>query len=76
MLRCPILFFTVVMKKLFALLAAIFLAGMIVAEELEVKADAVENTRTPKQGYKFLEGGSVVVKKNGVTYSVNGQRVQ
>ena len=72
----PYSFFTVVMKKLFALLAAIFLAGMIVAEELEVKADAVENTTTPKATYKFLEGGSVVIKKNGITYSVNGQRVQ
>ena len=91
MLRCPILFFIVVMKKLFALLAAIFLAGigddnnlyslfifkpLLIYYDFIVDDDAVENTRTPKQGYKFLEGGSVVVKKNGVTYSVNGQRVQ
>jgi len=49
---------------------------MLLYYDFVVEDDAVENTTTPKATYKFLEGGSVVVKKNGKTYSVNGQRVQ
>lgn len=49
---------------------------MLVYYDYVAEDDAVENTATPKATYKFQEGGSVVIKKNGKTYSVNGQRVQ
>ena len=49
---------------------------LLIYYDFIVEDDAVENTATPNATYKFLEGGSVVIKKNGVTYSVNGQRVQ
>ena len=49
---------------------------MLLYYDFVVEDDAVENTTTPKATYKFLEGGSVVFKKNGKTYSVSGQRVR
>ena len=49
---------------------------MLLYYDFIAEDDAVENASTPRPVYKFLEGGSVIIKKNGITYSVNGQRVR